>query len=58
MTSYRVRAEDAEGRGDWVRAAMWWYYAAQEVIGNPRNLRTYFNQREDAAKAKARNEHQ
>lgn len=50
--SYRDRAEAAEGRGDWCRAAMWWYYAAQAVTGNPRNLRTYYNHREDAAKAK------
>ena len=48
------RAEAAESRGDFARAGMWWNYAAQAVAGNPRNLRTVYHQREDAAKEKAR----
>lgn len=57
-----TRAEAAEARQDWDRAAMWWYYAARTpqaaVIvsrtGCWPSAATIYNQREDAAKEKAR----
>lgn len=53
MNNYMTRAEQAETRGDFARAKMWWFYAAHELTGNPRGLRTYYCQREDQAAAKA-----
>jgi hypothetical protein len=47
--NWPAMAEDAEARGDWREAKRCWYYAAQNVNGNPRNLRTYYCEREDAA---------
>lgn len=52
VSEFRIRAESAESRDDWDRAKMWWWYAATSLIGNPAGLRTYFHQREDAAKAR------
>lgn len=56
MNSARAaaRAQAAEDGGDFARAAMWWNYAALALCGNPHGLRTTYCQREDAAKARAR----
>ncbi len=53
-SSHVAKAEAYEAAGDWQRAAMHWYYAADKLTGNPHGLRTEYNRREDAAKAKAR----
>lgn len=52
-TVWSARADAAEARQDWDHAAEYWWRAATTLQGNPRGLRTYFHQREDAAKARA-----
>lgn len=60
---YVARAEAAEARGDFDRAAMWWNYAAHRTDAARvlidrkapfRSLATIYCQREDACKEKAR----
>jgi len=54
--NWSARAEEAELRGDWHEAKKCWYYAAQQLNGNPYGLRTEYVLREDAAGERIRGE--
>jgi hypothetical protein len=51
---YAERADAHERVNDFDHAAEDWFRAATALRGNPRNLRSYYHEREDAAKAKAK----
>lgn len=53
MIPHIADAIEAEERGDWTSAKEYWYRAA-EGAGSNGDLRSYYNQREDAADQKRR----
>ena len=51
---WAAKADAAEVRQDWDHAAEYWFRASTSLHGNPRDLRTHWQQREDVAKARSR----
>jgi hypothetical protein len=54
VVNWSARAEAAERIGDWTTARECWYRAAEQLDGNPYGLRTLYNQREDNADQRQR----